>query len=261
MPARTITAAYILELESALPAHPIAVVSMDFEARTYVDWHSHGRHQLVYTVAGAMVVDTEDSTWAVPSQRAIWMPAGVPHDLRAVSGISLRNLLILPRPALDLATRPSVINVTGLLRELILRASEIAADDPSAPVGTAMTDLILQELRQSRSAGLRLPEPKDVRLRRICEPLKENPADSRSLDEWSALAAASSRTLVRLFAKETGMSFTQWRQQARLLKALELLALGRPVNAVAYDVGYDSPSAFIEMFKRSLGQTPAKYFH
>ena len=72
--------------------------------------------------------------------------------------------------------------------------------------------------------------------------------------------AASPRTLERLFQKETGMTFGRWRQQLRLLHALRLLAAGRPVSAIALEVGYDSPSAFIAMFKRTLGTTPYRYF-
>ncbi len=56
------------------------------------------------------------------------------------------------------------------------------------------------------------------------------------------------------------MTFGRWRQQLRLLQAMQLLAAGRPVTAVALEVGYDSPSAFIAMFKRTLGTTPHRYF-
>jgi AraC-like DNA-binding protein len=56
------------------------------------------------------------------------------------------------------------------------------------------------------------------------------------------------------------MTFGQWRQQARLLAALERLAVGDKVIDVALAMGYDSPSAFTSMFKRQLGQTPAAFF-
>ncbi len=56
------------------------------------------------------------------------------------------------------------------------------------------------------------------------------------------------------------MSFDAWRRQLRLQTALTWLAVGRPVTTVALDLGYDSPSAFIAMFRRALGQTPGQYF-
>ena len=56
------------------------------------------------------------------------------------------------------------------------------------------------------------------------------------------------------------MTFGRWQQQARLLRALEILAGGHPVTAVALEVGFETPSAFIAMFKRAMGTTPARYF-
>ncbi len=56
------------------------------------------------------------------------------------------------------------------------------------------------------------------------------------------------------------MTFGQWRKQARLMRALPLLAAGESVTRVALDVGYDSTSAFISMFKSALGTTPGRYY-
>jgi AraC-like DNA-binding protein len=55
-------------------------------------------------------------------------------------------------------------------------------------------------------------------------------------------------------------SFAQWRQQARLVHALERLARGESVAGVADALGYATPSNFITMFKRSFGESPARYF-
>jgi AraC-like DNA-binding protein len=120
--------------------------------------------------------------------------------------------------------------------------------------------LILDEIRELPVAPLHLPEPTDRRLRRITTVLKTAPADNRTLDLWARTAGASSRTLARLFVAETGMTFRQWRRQARLLTGLVHLAAGQSVTEVALHVGYESPSAFIAMFKHALGSTPSQYF-
>ena len=78
--------------------------------------------------------------------------------------------------------------------------------------------------------------------------------------DWARLAGASGRTLARLFLRETGMTFGQWRQQARLLEASRRMAVGQSVLTVALDLGYESSSAFIVMFRRALGTTPGRYF-
>ncbi len=120
--------------------------------------------------------------------------------------------------------------------------------------------MILDELRALPSAPLHLPRAQDPRLARVTEALRADPGDARGLDAWARTAGASPRTLARLFVKETGLTFRAWRQRARLLHALVELAARSPVTTVAFEAGYDSPSAFIAAFKREFGTTPARYF-
>jgi AraC-like DNA-binding protein len=102
--------------------------------------------------------------------------------------------------------------------------------------------------------------PSDRRLVPIAQALTAHPEDPRTLSDWGRSVGASERTLARLFRADTGLSFRLWRQQARLLEALRRLADREPVTTVALDLGYDSPSAFIAMFKCTLGTTPGHYF-
>ncbi len=120
--------------------------------------------------------------------------------------------------------------------------------------------VILDQIRALPSAPLHLPRARDRRLLRVTEALRAEPADPRPFDAWARHAGASPRTLARLFLAETGLGFRAWRQRARLLRALVALADDAPVTAVAFEAGYDSPSAFIAAFKREFGATPARYF-
>jgi AraC-like DNA-binding protein len=56
------------------------------------------------------------------------------------------------------------------------------------------------------------------------------------------------------------MTFSRWRQQARLLAALAKLAAGHSVKLAAFESGYTSQSAFTSTFKRVFGTTPMHYF-
>jgi AraC-like DNA-binding protein len=153
-----------------------------------------------------------------------------------------------------------VVNVSPLLRELILAATVMPVlYDARGRDGRVMA-LILDELRAAADLPLHLPRPRDRRTVRVCDAILAAPADARPLEAWAAEVGASARTLARLFQRETGMSFAQWRQQARLLESLRRLAAGEPVTAVALDCGYRSPSAFAAMFRRALGVAPTAYF-
>ena len=206
-----------------------------------------------------MTVTTRDASYVVPPQRAVWMPAGIEHQIDAHSAVKMRTLYIDPLAPAKLPAEVCVLQVTPLLRELIV--SSVASGPEYAPGSPQerIMSVILDQIRTQPVAELALLLPTDSRLRRVTGALIQNPADSRDLDAWASEVGASKRTLVRLFPAQTGMTFREWRQQRRLLRALELLTTGSNVTSVALEVGYDNSSAFIAMFRRCLGTTPKRY--
>ena len=239
---------------------PVVARAVDYPSGHRIPPHRHDRGQLVYASAGVMTVITAAGTWVVPPQRALWVPAGTEHEVRATGRLAMRTLYLRPEAVPWLPEACRVVAVPPLLRELILRTTALARlDDPDGR-GGRLVAVILDELRQLATAPLHLPMPEDPRLRRVARALADHPADARTLAAWAREAGASPRTLTRRFQAETGMSFRHWQRQARLLAALVRLAEGRSVTDVALDLGYDSPSAFIAMFRRALGTTPGRYF-
>ncbi len=239
---------------------PIVTLANDYPAGYEIAPHRHARAQLVYASQGVMTVSAPAGSWVVPTQRAVWMPAGTEHGVRVNRSISMRSLFIRPDAATGLPAACRVVTVSPLLRALILRAMSIPPLYDEDGADGRILRVILDELRTLPSAPLHLPRPKDRRLVRVTAALLADPADRRPLEAWARAAGASQRTLARLFLKETGLTFRAWRQRARLLHALVELAAERPVTSVAFESGYDSPSAFIAAFKREFGPTPARYF-
>lgn len=243
----------------ALP-QPVVAYRRDLADGERIPPHRHRRAQLVYASEGVMTVTTADGAFVVPPQRAVWLPGGTEHRIDARGPVAMRTLYVGLGAAPDLPGEVCVLHVTSLLRELILAAVDMSQSfGPNSPEHRLMS-VILDQIRVLPVAPLSLPMPKDGRLRRLAEALLDDPADGRGLDAWAREAGASARTLARLFRRETSMSFRAWRQQLRLLRALEMLAAGQSVTTVALDLGYDSPSAFTAMFRRALGTTPKRYF-
>lgn len=239
---------------------PIVAAATDYPAGDNTQWHAHPRAQLVYAISGVMAVTTAAGVWVVPPERAVWVPGGMEHKVDFPTEVKMRSLWVRPDAAEHLPTVCGIVPVSPLLRELIRAAVELPLEyDLDGPAGRLMAVLI-DQLDVLDHAPLHLPWPEDARLKRIAERLAADPALDTSLEDWSRTAGASARTLARLFVKETGLTFGAWRQQARLLKALELLAAGQPVTATALDLGYDSTSAFIAMFRRAMGVPPGQYF-
>ena len=153
-----------------------------------------------------------------------------------------------------------VVEISPLLREILRRAMRLRTLDRRVPAERHLLDVLLDELTILPLVPLDLPLPRDPRGVRAAACIREEPAARHTLAEVARAAAASPRTLERLFRAETGLPFAVWRQRARLLRALQMLAEGEAVASAANAVGYESTSAFVAAFRRALGTTPGRYF-
>lgn len=241
------------------PALPIIPLAMEVSRAGSAAPHAHPRGQLIYASSGVMRVVSERTIRVVPPSQALWMPPAVEHEVFFPGDVSLRNLFVDPSVTTGLPTQCTVIKVSPLLRELILRAVQMGEGYTRQSPGWRLMMVILDELRQAQPTPLHLPMAGDGRLRRVMEALLENPGDKREFAAWAALAGASPRTLARLFVRETGLTFGAWRKRLILQEAIDRLGQGENVTRVAFDLGYQSLSAFIEMFRRALGVSPGQY--
>lgn len=222
--------------------------------------HTHQQAQLIYAISGVVSVTTADGTWVVPPSRAVWVPGGIEHETKSHAAVQFRALLIDPAEVKGIPGVCAVVEVTPLLRELILRLAVLAERPRGAEFGRAVTRLLLLELSFLPVEPLNLPFPRHAKLARFCEWIQNDPARAVALEEAARALHMSRSSFMRLFRREVGVSFAHWRQQARLLHALSLLAEGQSILNVALACGYDSPSAFSAMFRRSLGRSPSEYF-
>lgn len=238
----------------------VAAMAKDFADGETTPPHQHPRGQLIHAVSGVMRVTTSQGMWIAPPHRALWVPAGVTHSLRMCGAVSMRTLFIRPDAA-PLSDRCcKLVVVTGLLRELILAATEIPPEAEGDARSQHMTALILMELRALDAQKLLLPMPTDARVLRVCEALLADPSGPETLEIWGERVGASGRTLSRLFQRETGMRFSDWRRQAQLAAGLTQLAQGRSVEQAAQAAGFERPSAFTAMFRKAMGATPTAFF-
>ena len=239
---------------------PVAVMAKHVAKNHTTGWHRHKRGQLVYASSGVMLVKTHEGTWVIPPQRAVWVPPGIEHETRTIGEVEMRTVYVAPRAAAALSRHCCVVNVSELLRALIVRASALPlAYDRGGADGRVMR-LILDEIEISKALPLHLPTPRNKQLAQLCAIVSGKPNATQTLGDLSRKVGISKRTAARHFARETGMTFTRWRQQARLLTALTELAAGHSVKQVAFRSGYKSQSAFSSMFKATFGTTPRRYF-
>lgn len=243
---------HVIDLDAAsCPIVCIAYESMEHDS----EWHAHQRTQLLYLTEGAVTLQTADRIGHLAPLQAIWLPAGLQHRAVMQGRFAYRSLYFDVQAYPDLPRAAVIIEVSPLLRELVVRVTEWPADGALTDTRARLASVLLDELEAAPASPLYLPMP---RLGTIANALVDDPSEQRTLDEWADRVGASARTLARLFVRETGLTYVQWRTRCRLLVAQAQLAEGASITEVAHAVGYASDSAFIAMYRRLYGEPPGR---
>lgn len=238
---------------------PVRGLAVTYSDRARLDRHSHPWAQLVYAASGVMVVSTPSASWIVPPTRAIWVPAGTPHEILMRGQVAMRTLYLAPSGADARLAACRAIEVAPLLRELILHIVRLGMLDADDPAHARLEEVLIDLLAAGETAPLELPLPRDPRALGFAGRLMAEPGHAAPLADLARGAGASLRTLQRLFLAETGLPLETWRGRARMQQAVVSLSAGASVTGAALDAGYQSPSAFIAAFKRTFGVTPARW--
>lgn len=250
-------------LDARLPVIPLAVEVNPRELKRQKlnssTPHAHPRGQLIYASRGVMRVICGRDIWVVPPSQAVWVPPEQEHEVYFPGEVALRTLFIDPTAVSGMPEQCAVLKVLPLLRELIVKAMEIGEGYKPGSPGWRLMQVILDELRVAEVTPIHLPMARDPRVMRVIEALLADPGNRRDLDWWAEKTGASGRNLARLFVAETGLTFGVWRQRLLLQEAIKRLDQGQPVTTIAFDLGYRSLSAFIEMFRKVLGTSPGRY--
>ena len=239
------------------------VVAFAFQRREVEGWapvHSHWRGQLVALTQGLLIVEAGSERWMFPSRSCAWIPPNCKHAARSVGGAAGSMVDLHPRICRGLPNTPCMFHSSELLFAVIDRMVGWDFYRELDPAKKRLVETLRDEIREPVEQTLQLTIPSEERLAKVANALLDDVGDSRTLEAWAEVAGMARRTFMRAFSAQAGMSFGRWRQQARLFAALEMLAQRKSVTEVAIAVGYDSVSAFIEMFRTMLGSTPQTYF-
>jgi len=217
--------------------------------------HVHEWHELLWGTRGTLTAETGDGFFAVAARQGLWIPARVVHRVTAASGTTFFCSYLRPDLGANL-DRTTITDISPLLAELLTELHRAVLDPAARDNAERLVPALLSPVLDP---SLNVSLPQDDRARRVARALLADPADSRSLADWGRFAGASERHLSRIFHAETGRSFADWRTDARMRTAVELLVAGLPVGTVGRRVGYSTPSAFVHAFRLRIGRTPGAF--
>lgn len=247
-------------LQFNFATRPLVPLAHDYPHGAQEPWHSHDCAQLLHTLSGVVRVETNQGYWIVPPSRGVWLPAGTRHRLQVTGNVAARTLFVDPFARADLPSICQVVQISALLRELIIASLSLPERYLSGSREERCYELILDEIRMMTVLPFNLPEPKAPALLALCRQIQADLGKVWTTAQAAQQLCVSERTLLRHFRQQTGLAFSEWVRRARLLEALSRLAQGQSVLRVALDLGYESHSAFSAMFRRILGVSPSDYF-
>ncbi len=239
------------------------LIANHYRRGTRLDTHMHREAQLVYAARGTMQVTTPKGRWLVPPDRAVWVPARSEHAIDVLADIDMRTLYF------DLAWLKREDRSASLDAEFVVRVSPLLHqailalfDGRNDPDRTALLiKLVMLELHPAEDSATFIPLPREPRCRRAADIVLGDPTGSHEIESLAREVGTSARTLSRLFASETQLSFKSWCQRARIAAAIEKLSVDAnlSVKQLAADLGYASVPAFSHAFRQVTGKTPTEF--
>jgi AraC-like DNA-binding protein len=219
-------------------------------------WHVHDSGQFILVESGVSHLRTDVGAWVIPARRLAWVPPGVRHISRSSGGG--RGWVV--RSPIELHNLPEgvcVLRASALMIASLQRITQLKPSDE--PMHRLLWKVVEVELNDIHHEQLDVPMPTAPRMLKAAQRVLARPTAAASLDKLAAGVGMSRRSFARHFRSQTGLPYSRWRRAVIAQHALELVAAGHKVSSVATDVGYESVSAFIAMFRRQYGESPRQF--
>lgn len=230
-----------------------------YEKRHRTSWHEHSSGQFYWLQRGMLNIEMDDMQWTVTPGTLGWFPGGCRHCAQVPGEVSGTSLYLSAESGALFPALAGIYAADAFAQSLLVRLCQSIA--PTWPQAYQQSVLIVlaTEISRSPPLPLQLPLPTDRRARNVADALLAHPGELQNQTEIAQRWGVSVRTLSRLFREQTGLSFSQWRQQAKVVTSLQWLQAGLPVSDIAARSGYSNVSAYIDVFKARFGVTPGQF--
>lgn len=234
------------------------VITFEYGRQHSTDWHEHTSGQLYWLSHGIIVIETAYAQWTVTPGTVGWFPPGLTHRAWVPGKVKGHSLYLASSPCFPFPADPGVYGADAFILALLERCRQHQASSSDDYQNNLLT-LLAYEIAHRPSLPLELTLPVDRRARNVASELLKNPECALDQNQLAEKWGLSTRTLSRLFNQQTGLSFSQWRQQSKVIASLQWILAGLPISEVASLSGYTDVSAFIEVFRLRFGKTPGQF--
>lgn len=240
-------------------SRPITTYSEILKNAKCQDSHSHPRAQIISCDSGIMEVVIKNNTWIVNSTQSVWIPSNVEHQVYFPNNVKIITAFIDPSQLEKLPTYSFAFDNSNFFKSLLLKIVCFSNPTEFTAEQKRITDVLLDEISIIQPTLTFLPTSKDERIKKVTDALLHNYSEKQTIEYYAGICCVSSKTLSRLFIKELGMPFGDWKIRFKLLEAIKQLGEKKSITEIALNLGYENPSSFITTFKKHLGKTPSNY--
>lgn len=232
---------------------------MQLEELTSYPNESHDWGEFVFSFSGVIELDVGGRTYLTPPHYGLWLPPRTAHGATARSETRYCVLDVAAHLCQRLPARVCTLAAGPIIKAILADLGARQVDYPRDKDDERLMQVVVDQMSRAPSQDTYLPQSEDRALCQVLEALRQQPSDNRSLEAWANVVHSTERTLSRRCQRDLGMSFQEWRQRLRIVRALSMLADGLSVQTVALELGYSTSSAFIAMFHRLVGAPPDEY--
>ncbi len=237
----------------------IEVHEFIYQQDEHISPHSSLWGDFNFSLNGVLEFHVEQQCYLSPPNYGLWLPPHTAHHSVALDH-QTHYVCIRVHPSLcrNLAHSTQVLSIQPFFRGLV---QQILGQQKSGSSGTQLEHLLqvlYDQLQTAPTYSHYLPHSDHPLLQEVLA-LLGNPLHFHcSLQQLLASSTVSERHLLRLCQQELHLSLSEWRNRAKIIYAITQLHQGVTIKQLAYTLGYQHSSSFIEFFKRCTGQTPAQ---
>ena len=238
---------------------PVTTYSENIQNSKCANSHSHPRAQLISCNTGIMEVVTKNNIWIVNALQSVWIASNEEHQVYFPNNVKVDTAFIDESKLSNLPKDSFAFETSDFLISLLKKVISFSNPNLFTQQQNRIIEVFLDELSNLQPSKTFLPTSQDKRIKAVLDALMNDLSNKHTIEYYASKSSVSPRTLSRLFNKELGMSFGDWKMRLKLMEAVKQLGDNKSVKEIAYDLGYENVSSFIVTFKKHFGKTPTNY--